>query len=337
MKKNRAALAFCLLLAYCGGVKDSYGWPNDRRSERTAAGTNAFVFRWAKTLVSKLSGGGPYAPVELSAAALDPEHDRVYIGTSEGRFWALSGGGSKVYHYNASAAIQSKPAFDPDRDELYFGTEDAVIHALNASSGMLRWRAKVKGPVHQTPVLAADRLFVVTDSDQVIALSRNDGKEIWSYRREAPDGFAIAGRAGLLEADGKIITGFTDGMVVALDPVSGNVLWERDTSVEVEQPMGSPERFVDIDTTPVQVDDVVYVASFSGGVFAIELSGGGVRWHQNEWTGITEIVKHGDHLLVSSSDHGLIMVDLLTKRLVWKKKSSAERQAELRFWATGCW
>lgn len=314
-------LGLCVLLVLaegCGalglGAKDT--WPDDVGYRGQA--TDAILLRWHKPLVPPFEG--PYKPVEGAVPVLSPKDDRVYVGTSSGHFWALSGGGQRQYQYNAMGAIESEAGIDRKRGDIYVGTEDGVLHALRAQDGRLRWRHKVRGSLRQAPVMTARSVFVITDDDEISAIDRRSGKRSWTYHRDAPEGFTIAGHAGLALSENLLITGFSDGVVMAFDPQTGKIAWERDTSIEIDQTKEAPQRFADVDTTPVVEGETVYVASFSGGLFELSLKTGGVDWHRSDWTGITALVVTPAEVVMSSADMGVLCMDRESRSLRWRHK-----------------
>ena len=88
----------------------------------------------------------------------------------------------------------------------------------------MRWRSSAGGPVRSAPVLSRDAVYVVTESDGVVAFSRASGEQLWDHRREPTDGFHIAGHAGLVLTGDKLLTAFSDGVVSAFDARDGRVL-----------------------------------------------------------------------------------------------------------------
>ena len=312
------AVALALLLGGCGGPAGSsdLGWFG-AENPRRYAGHGPLRVVWSERITPE--HGGAYLPVERAMAELDPPRDRVYVGSSAGHLYAMTGNGRRVYRYDAAGAVQSRPALDADRDELYVGTEQGEVHALRASDGELRWRESIGGPIRKEPLLTDDAVYIVTDSDVVGAFSREDGGPLWSYSREAPEGFSITEHAGLALAGGKLITGFTDGVVVALDPIDGRVIWERDTSIEVDTEDGTRPRFVDVDTTPVVVGDLVYVASFAGGLYALDAASGTVLWKDAGITGVVAIAATEDVLILASADEGIVALGVSDRERRWRK------------------
>jgi outer membrane protein assembly factor BamB len=310
--------SFVLLVTACGGVLPSVVDYDDRYGEpRGAARAGRLQLRWVRHLTPDLEG--PFMPIERAVAALDPLADRVYVGSSTGDLWALDGRGAQVWMYHASSGIGSQPLLDPSRDELFVAIDDGRLHALTASTGALRWTTEIGGAVGRTPVATDDAIYLVTDADVVIAFDRATGEALWRYRREAPEGFYITEHAGILLREQRLITGFTDGVVLCLDARDGSVLWTRDTIAELPATDDDDGlRFTDVDTTPVLAADGLYIASFAGGLYRLDPANGTVLWHRDELTGVTGIVEApGDLLILSSGDLGVVAIDARSGEQRW--------------------
>ena len=308
------ALVFALGGAGCAGSQRAdYSWLDGTRAR--SAGP-ALSVRWARDLAIPMTG--QYVPVERASPAVDPLQGRLYVGSTRGLLWALGTDGRELYRYKAGAAIEAQPVVDATRGELYVATVRGTIAALRSEDGSVRWKAEAGAAISQPVLLARDALYVVTDEDTVFALARADGSVLWRFRREPREGFAIAGHAGLSAVDTKILAAFDDGSVAALDAGDGRLLWQADTSVDLED-LDPTRRFIDVDTTPVAVDGVVYVASFSGGLYGLELETGTVRIHEDQLKAITSITATRDALIVSSAEQGVLCLDLPTLTPRWRR------------------
>lgn len=313
-----------LSAAGCASVpSDLLGYDRFIDAPESARPTGRLTFRWVRRLAVELEGiDGRFLPIERAVAAMDGAHDRIYVGSSRGYFWSLTGAGAQVYMYQAAGAVGCQPLLDTEQDEIYFASDDGVVHALVASTGELRWRAEIDGAVGRRPIATADVVYVVTDGDVVVAFARDSGEALWRYRRDAPEGFYIAEHAGLVLAGRSLITGFTDGAVIALDPRDGHVQWTRETLEDLPATVSTDAmRFTDVDTTPVIVDGVAYVASFAGGLYALDVGSGSVRWLRRELTGLVGLaVAPGGMLIGSSGDVGVVGIDRATGDTMWTSR-----------------
>ena len=82
---------------------------------------------------------------------------------------------------------------------------------------------------HQSPPVVNDGMMFVTTSAQVIALDAKTGRLLWRYERELPEDLGkphpTNRGVGLYETN--VYVGTLDAHVVALDAVSGAVVWDR--------------------------------------------------------------------------------------------------------------
>lgn len=275
--------------------------------------------RWSKLLSPEW--GGLYVPLERAKAVLDPARDRLFVGSSERVLWALRSNGEPLYQYRVESGIEAQPTLDSAANELYVPTGAGIVHALEADSGKVRWKTELSGAVSQTGALSKDALYVVTDDDGLFAISRKDGAILWRYKREPRAGLKVGGHAGILFTAERVVTGFGDGAVVALSPGDGHQLWMLDTTLDFADPAQAEQGFVDVDTTPVQVGDTIYVASFMGGLYGLNAADGVPHVRRAEWTGITSIASDERALIVASADLGVVCVELPTLAPRWTRKA----------------
>lgn len=328
MRPSHAARCVLALvgLAGCarlGGSADSYRGVFE--GARPAVATrDVLAVRWTRGLTGELDR--PAVPVESAAAGLDPQRDRVFVGSAAGLFYAFDVRGRELATYDPAAGIDAAPAIAQETGDVFLACDDGSVHALALSGATtarrglgegLResgeppslersWRAETGGTVRRQPVLAEDAVYVVTEQDRVVAFSRESGEELWRYERPWDGEFAISGHAGLTLHEGVLFTGMTDGTVVALDAASGAPVWERPTAVDVSPDAAAAVTFFDVDTTPVVVDDAVYVAGFSAGFYVLERSSGSVRYRDGQLLGVVELAAADDWVLLSSAERGLV-------------------------------
>jgi outer membrane protein assembly factor BamB len=106
----------------------------------------------------------------------------------------------------------------------------------------------------------------------------------------------VAGYAGPALGDELVYAAFSDGVVLAYDQKDGAEEWTPvDLAAEVEQASGGElPRYLDVDTTPIVTNiksgPVTFVASYSGGVFALDARDGSRAWVNDKVTGATELI-----------------------------------------------
>ncbi|MFW5919027.1 MAG: PQQ-binding-like beta-propeller repeat protein [Halanaeroarchaeum sp.] len=143
------------------------------------------------------------------------------------------------------------PALGPDGD-VFVGTGDGLV-ALDGSDGATRWRVDALKEVARPAVV--EGTVYAQDADTVVAVAM-DGTETWRRsvgRRGTPSPPAVGANR---------VVAWTDAGLVGVDRVSGDVVWERELSVESQ----------------VVVDDgTCFVGNYEG-LHALDCRTGEDRW-----------------------------------------------------------
>ncbi len=275
--------------------------------------------RWKRRIVPE--GEGPPLPVERSRPALDPSGGRLYVASTAGELQAFTLAGRRLYRIPLGSPVEAPLVLARDGQRLYVPTMEGKLLALRPESGERLWSAEVGGALRTEPRIAADAIYVVTEEDEVVAIGPARGEVLWRHRRERPEGFAAMGHAAPTLDGVRLLTGFTDGTVVALDRRDGTLLWERDTSLAIEERLAEEEVVLtDVDTTPVLRKGRVYVASFAAGLFVLETSSGSELRRVPEWTGVVAMQATPNCLLLASSDRGVACLRWDTLEPRWRRR-----------------
>ncbi|HXJ20422.1 MAG TPA: PQQ-binding-like beta-propeller repeat protein [Polyangia bacterium] len=170
-----------------------------------------------------------------------------------------------------SGGVDSAARFDAAHGQVYVGADDGTFYAVDPANGSLRWTYHGRGAFERAPELSGDLIYAASATDHVVALEAGTGKWRWQYEREMPDGFTIHGYAGPRLVGDHLLTGFADGYLVSLAAATGEVVWARSLA-------STSDQFVDVDTTPALAGNLAYVSSYSGGLCAVDLQDGAIKW-----------------------------------------------------------
>jgi outer membrane protein assembly factor BamB len=286
---------------------------------------------------SRISG----EPYERGQAELDVLGRRVFVGSSDRGLYALRAeDGTVLWRFETVGFVQCAPLYDPGEDVVYFGSNDGALYKVAAKTGKLIWRFMTNAEVARRPVLENGLLYAVNANDTVIALEPDSGKLRWYQHRTPAMGMEVAGYAGVTVFRGKVFTGFSDGTVAAFDALNGSERWAPvDLAAEAEAQLGEVPQYLDVDTTPVTdtiaAGPVIFVASYAGGVYALDAETGTQIWSNNGLAGVTDLVRweqpaHTPRdggptiparrlLLASSGTTGLWALDPETGRELWRR------------------
>ncbi len=281
-------------------------------------------------------------PYERGQAELDVRGRRVFLGSSDRGLYAFRAeDGTQLWRFETLGFVQCRPLYDPNADTVYFGSNDGALYRVDAKNGNLRWRFMSNSEISRQPIMVGGLLYVTNANDTLMALDPETGRLVWHQHRAPAMGMEVAGYAGPAFFRDKIYTGFSDGTVLAFDAKSGAERWQPvDLSAEAEQTLGELPQQLDVDTTPVpdQIDAgaVVYVASYAGGVFALDAETGAQVWSNPGAIGVSDLYLWNERarptppgtpesapeklLIASSGIGGLIGLDPETGKERWRRR-----------------
>jgi outer membrane protein assembly factor BamB len=280
-------------------------------------------------------------PYERGGAEIDTGHRRVFAGSRDNGMYAIQAqDGSVLWRYETMGPVQSEPCYDGREDTLYFGSNDGALYKVKASDGALLWRFSTGAEISRRVVLRDGLVYAVNANDTVIAINAKTGAMVWNQHRPPALGMEVAGYAGPLVWRGLVYSAFSDGTVTAYDARSGEERWAPvDLSAAAEQTLGELPTYLDVDTTPIAdvIEDqpVVYVASYEGGVYALNADNGARAWSNTLVRGASELylweqpahpsrrggpdVPARKLLIVSTGTTGLWAIEPETGNEVWHR------------------
>lgn len=280
---------------------------------------------------------------ERGRPEIDPAHRRVFVGSSDNGLYALrASDGATLWRFETMASVQCEPLYDAADDAVYFGSNDGALYKVRAVDGRLLWRFNTSAEVARRPVLRDGIVYVVNANDTLVAIDATTGALRWHQHRTPAFGMEVAGYAGPALGRDKVYTAFSDGTVGAFSLEDGSEQWPTvDLAAEAEQTSGPDvPRYLDVDTTPVvgriSSGEVVFVASYAGGIFALDAENGTQAWRNDKATGLTDLLlwEQPEHaprsgsgpaiparkiLLGSSGLSGLWALDPNDGRTLWRR------------------
>lgn len=145
-----------------------------------------------------------------------------------------------------------------DRDVVYAISHSGIMVAINVNTGDRLWSRDIGGI--QTPWAAGDYVYVLTIDQQLICLTRKEGKVKWMHqlqRWEDPEGRsgAIVWAGPVLVSDRLVVVSST-GVAAAVSPYTGELL------AKMEIPDGT---FI----APVVANDTLYLYTSNAQLVAL--------------------------------------------------------------------
>ncbi len=213
--------------------------------------------------------------------------------------------GNKGARFGGGVSVEGERAFASN------GLGDVV--AINVADGAVIWRKRPGGPLRGAPTLANGNAYVVTQDNQLFALSQDTGEIGWtvSASLETQGVFGVAAPAS---AQGTVIAGFSSGELNAYRYENGRSLW--DVVLSRTSMSTSVSSLSDIDALPVIDQGRVYAIGQGGRMVAMDIASGNPLWEQTI-AGISTPWAAGEWLFVVTDDARLLAIARGTGKIRW--------------------
>lgn len=206
--------------------------------------------------------------------------DTVYVG-AQSRWFALDAeSGDELWSYGAEDGAHTSVGVVAGEELIYFPTTggDGLV-AVAADTGETEWTAEGAWFTH-TPALADGTVYAGIEpggalqdvfdetGSRIVALDAEAGEREWEFDRTGTDDLGLTPIVG----NDAVYARTFDGLY-ALDADGGSIHWEYDDPFGLPWEEGPFERPPDssqgLASQPVLVDGVLFVASATGGVYAV--------------------------------------------------------------------
>lgn len=199
----------------------------------------------------------------LSAGAPAVAQDTAVVGFSSGELNALRVENGRVVWQDAlartgrSTALAALTDIDAspviDRGRVFAIGHGGRMAALELATGQRVWERNLAGT--STPWVAGDFIFAVTIEGELVAVTRGEGKVKWvtqlpKWRDEEDKKGAVRWAGPVLAGDRLLLTG-TNGELIAVSPITGEVLSRTEVGGVIYQP-------------PIVADGTLYVLNDEG-------------------------------------------------------------------------
>lgn len=244
----------------------------------------------------------------------------VYAAGHDGLVRAMRADtGKQVWSVKTKVALSAGP--EVGGGVVIAGSSDGDIIALETATGAQRWKKSVDSEVLARPLIADDLVIVRTVDGHLEALALATGEQRWAVDEPVPR-LTLRGTAPPVIAGDKVITGFDNGRVVAIDIHKGEVLW--DTIVNAPTGRTELERLADIDAPAKVIGDDVFVVGFQGRVAMLALDSGQIWWARDasSYRGFTT---DADNLYLTNADSIVMAMKRSDGSVLWEQSGLRKR------------
>lgn len=222
---------------------------------------------------ARVGGSGEELDLQLRPVS---DGSLVYAAGHNGEVHAFDARtGERRWEVDLDLPLAAGPGYGNER--LAVGSNDGDLAVIDAADGTVLWQKNIGAEVLATPLIVGGLVIVRTVDGRLLALDVEDSIERWTLRREVPS-LSLRGTSAPAVTGSRVIAGFDDGSVVAVDLRTGDVIW--DVSFVPESGRTVIDRLADVDADIRVVGDDIYVLGFQTQLGLLSATTGQVVWNQ---------------------------------------------------------
>lgn len=201
-------------------------------------------------------------------------------------------------------------------DKLIVASGFGFAAALNLNDGKEVWRRPVESPLSSAPAIMGNRAFLTSTNNDFYAIDTDSGEIIWNDQALAETARVLSSPSPAVNAD-ILAVGYSSGELIAYLPANGRRLWtDTLTSTGRYTPLSAIN---DIAGKPSIQDGVVYAASHSGVLTAIDARSGARIWSRTFGSRMGPVIG-GDFLYVVGTGGIVACFNKIDGKLAWKRE-----------------
>lgn len=158
------------------------------------------------------------------------------------------------------------------------GRYSAVVNAENElialDAGKQLWRQRLNALTLTAPLVAGERVFVVSSDKTVSAFDAATGRKLWQQSRSGDA--LVLGQSGVLLAVGDTLVAGIGGRLVGMSPLNGQSRWEA--ILASGRGTNEVERLVDLVSGVSRLENQVCARAFQSAVGCVDAGKGTVLW-----------------------------------------------------------
>lgn len=246
--------------------------------------------------------------------------ESVYAAEASGDVVRIDNGRKK---WKTDTRIKLSAGVGSDGDLVAVVGETGQAIALDAETGVERWRVNIGAEVLAPPAVGGGVVVLRASDHRLIALETKTGQQRWLYQRNTPP-LALRSHGGIFIVNNEIaLVGFPGGKVVAVSLEHGGNLWELD----VARPRGATEleRVADVAGLPVIGRNEVCAVTYQGRAACFDANNGSALWARDfsSFVGMDRDTRFA--VLVDERD-SVQALDIYSGVTVWRQDAMTRRQ-----------
>ncbi len=195
------------------------------------------------------------------------------------------------------------------------------LAALELASGEPRWRVDTGSLAYAPAVAGAGRVALRGADGRLLVLDATTGERLWADTRPVPP-LALHGTSRPLLLEDAVIAGFDNGELTAYALADGRKLFTF--NVALPRGRSEVERMVDVDSTPLLDQGVLYALAYQGRLVAFDTATGQALWAR-ELSGFSDLAHDRGRLYLTDARGAVMAIEKRSGRTLWVQEGLLHR------------
>lgn len=174
------------------------------------------------------------------------------------------------------SAVGTKLTAGVGSDGRYSAVVNVENELIALEAGKQLWRQRLNALTLTAPLVAGERIFVVSSDRTVSAFDAATGRRLWQQGRSGDA--LVLGQSGVLLAVGDTLVAGIGGRLVGMSPLNGQSRWEA--IVASGRGTNEVERLVDLVSGVSRSGNQICVRAFQSAVGCVDAGKGTVLWNR---------------------------------------------------------
>jgi outer membrane protein assembly factor BamB len=200
-------------------------------------------------------------------------------------------------------------------DKLIVASGFGYVAALKLQDGSEIWRRRTESPMSSSPSILGNRAFLTSTNNDFYAIDTDTGEIVWNDQAIAETARVLSSPSPAVNQD-ILVVGYSSGELIAYLPANGRRLW---TDTLTSSGRYTPLSVInDIAGKPVIQDGIVYAASHSGILTAIDARTGARIWSRTFGSRMGPVIG-GDYIFVVGTGGKVAALNKIDGKIAWTR------------------
>ncbi|MBQ7537184.1 MAG: PQQ-like beta-propeller repeat protein [Rickettsiales bacterium] len=215
-------------------------------------------------------------PIVCDGAIYDFTNGKIVVYKLDAKGKVKKQWSSAVFEGNEKDNIQLANARLKD-GFIYTSASNGWVAKFDVAKRAVVWKKHYAGGFGASPTVHNDRVYLITATDELLALDANTGEVDWQIEEDSGTTTSLQTPPVVVYQD-KVLAGFSNGIFALVGADSGDIVWK--TKVINGRASGNIVNILDIDFPPVifENEGIVVAGGIRSSVMGFDLLTGQPRW-----------------------------------------------------------